>query len=61
MLRPQLPRRGLGDGAQEEGANALKELADNAQNRLAITDAGGIGPLVVLLGSKNLKARLCIP
>jgi hypothetical protein len=46
-----------GDGAQEEGAGALYALADNAANRLNITEAGGIGPLVVLLGSTNAKVR----
>ena len=46
-----------GDGAQEEGAGALYQLAENANNRLSITEAGGIGPLVLLLGSTNLSAR----
>ena len=46
-----------GDGAQEEGAGALVELADLAENRIAITELGGIGPLVALLGSSNSTAR----
>ena len=46
-----------GEGAQEEGAHALFALADHAPNRVAITEAGGIGPLVVLLGSKKGLAR----
>lgn len=37
-----------GEGAQEEGAHALFALADNAANRVSITEAGGIGPLVVV-------------
>ena len=47
--------RGL--SAQQEAAGALYALADDNGNRLAITQAGGIGPLVSLLGSSNLKAR----
>lgn len=48
---------GRGDDAQEEAAGALFELADDAGNRISITEAGGIGPLVTLLGSSNSKAR----
>ena len=46
-----------GDPAQEEAAGALFSLADDNSNRLAITEAGGIGPLVELLGSRNSRAR----
>ena len=42
-----------GDAAQEEAAGALYALAGEFGNRKAITDAGGIGPLVTLLGSDN--------
>jgi hypothetical protein len=45
-----------GDPAQE-AAGALFSLADDNSNRLAITEAGGIGPLVELLGSRNSRAR----
>lgn len=46
-----------GDEAQQEAAGALWALADHAVNRTAITEAGGIGPLVMLLGCENAKAR----
>ena len=46
-----------GDKAQEESAGALYELADEVGNRVAITNAGGIGPLVTLLGSDNTESR----
>ena len=46
-----------GESAQEEGAGALLELAELAENRIAITELGGIGPLVALLGSSNGTAR----
>lgn len=46
-----------GQEAQEEAAGALWALADHARNRVAITEAGGIGPLVMLLGCQNAKAR----
>ena len=46
-----------GGAAQEEAAGALYELADNAGNRVAITDCDGIGPLVSLLGNTNLQTR----
>ena len=46
-----------GDAAQEESAGALFALADDDGNRTSITEAGGIGPLVMMLGSKNLQAR----
>ena len=46
-----------GGEAQEEAAGALLALAENGSNRTAITEAGGIGPLVLLLGSSNDKAR----
>ena len=48
---------GQGEVAQQEAAGALYSLADDAANRIAITDAGGIGPLVLLLGSSNTRAR----
>ena len=46
-----------GPVAQEEAAGALYALANYAGNRVAITEAGGIGPLVLLLGSSNSRAR----
>ena len=46
-----------GPEAQEEAAGALYELAANAENRMAITDCDGIGPLVSLLGSSNVRTR----
>lgn len=46
-----------GQEAQEEAAGALEALARYARNRIAISDMGGIGPLVALLGSHNAKAR----
>ena len=46
-----------GQTAQEEAAGALKALAESATIRVAITEAGGIGPLVALLGGSNPKAR----
>jgi hypothetical protein len=42
-----------GDGAQEEAAGALFALADELGNRVAIAKAGGIQPIVTLLGSSN--------
>ena len=42
-----------GDGAQEEAAGALFALADELGNRVAIANAGGIQPIVTLLGSSN--------
>ena len=47
----------MGAQAQEEAAGALLALAEDASNRLAITEAGGIGPLVSLLGCDNRNAR----
>ena len=46
-----------GSEAQEEAAGALVALAENEGNRMGITEAGGIGPLVLLLGCTNDKAR----
>ena len=46
-----------GPEAQEEAAGALWALADFESNRLAITETGGIGPLVSLLACDNPKAR----
>ena len=46
-----------GSEAQEESAGALWALAVDPANRIAITEAGGIGPLVELLGCTNAKAR----
>ena len=46
-----------GDAAQEEAAGALYALADEVGNRVAITNAGGIGPLVTLLGSPNSMSQ----
>ena len=47
----------MGDEAQEEAAGALLALAETEQSRRLMTDAGGIAPLVLLLGSLNDKAR----
>ena len=47
----------MGESVQEAAAGALYSLASNARNRLAIASAGGIGPLVALLGSTNATAR----
>lgn len=44
--------------AQAEAAGALWALADHASNRLSITESGGIGPLVSLLGCDNSHARM---
>ena len=46
-----------GAEAQEEAAAALLALADCERDRLAITESGGIGWLVRLLGCDNPKAR----
>ena len=46
-----------GSDAQEDAAGALYALADHGSNRLVITEAGGIAPLVALLGSVNVRAR----
>ena len=46
-----------GSEAQEAAAGALFALADHDSNRLAITEADGIGWLVQLLGCDNPKAR----
>ena len=46
-----------GGDAQEAAANALCALAGDSGNRLLITESGGIGPLVLLLGCDNPKAR----
>lgn len=46
-----------GAEAQEEAAGAILALADHEGNRLAITESGGIGFLVMLLGCDNPRAR----
>jgi vacuolar protein 8 len=46
-----------GPEAQEEAAGALFALADHEGNRVAITEANGIGWLVQLLGCDNPAAR----
>ena len=46
-----------GPQAQEEAAGALFALADHEGNRVAITESGGIGWLVMLLGCDNPRAR----
>lgn len=46
-----------GDEAQEQAAGALWALADHANNRVTINEAGGIDPLVKLLGSPNGRSR----
>lgn len=43
--------------AQQEAAGALAALAVDGSNRAAIADAGGIGPLVMLLGLSNTRSR----
>lgn len=48
---------GRGADAQEAAAYALWALAGDSGNRLLITESGGIGPLVLLLGCNNPKAR----
>ena len=48
---------GLGPEAQEEAAGAMWALADFKSNRVAITEGGGIGPLVSLLACDNPRAR----
>jgi vacuolar protein 8 len=48
---------GRGADAQEAAAYAVWALAGDSDNRLAITESGGIGPLVLLLGCDNPKAR----
>ena len=47
-----------GPEAQEEAAGAILALADHEGNRLAITESGGIGWLVLLLGCDNPRARV---
>lgn len=47
-----------GDEAQEEAAGAILSLADHEGNRLTITESGGIGWLVMLLGCDNPRARM---
>ena len=43
---------------QEQAAEALANLANDAdENRVAIVEAGGIVPLLALLGSASVKAR----
>ena len=46
-----------GPEAQEEAAGAILALAANEVNRATITDSGGIGWLVMLLGCDNPRAR----
>ena len=46
-----------GPEAQEEAAGALFALSDHERNRMAITEADGIGWLVMLLGCDNPRAR----
>ena len=46
-----------GDAEQEEASGALRALADNPAIRNAITESGGIRPLVIMLGGSNPKAR----
>lgn len=48
---------GRGEDAQEASAFALWALASDSGNRALITELGGIGPLVLLLGCNNRKAR----
>ena len=44
-------------GAQEMAAGALKNLANNADNQVAIAAAGGIAPLVTLLKEGSPSAQ----
>ena len=46
-----------GAEAQEAAAGAVLALAETVANRLIITEAGGIGFLVSMLGCNNLMAR----
>ena len=46
-----------GEAEQEEASGALRALADNPAIRNAITESGGIRPLVMMLGGSNPKAR----
>ena len=46
-----------GQGAQEEAAGALTALCRFESNRIEISEKGGIGPLVSLLGSPIAKSR----
>ena len=57
VLAAIIAERDRGEAAQEEAAGALYALAEHATNRLEITEAGGIGPLVVLLGCSHPMAR----
>ena len=56
-IPPLVALLALHGDAQEEAAAALKALAEDARIREAITQAGGIGPLVALLGGNNPQAR----
>lgn len=47
----------MGEEAQEEAAGALRALADTEHSRRLMTEAGGMAPLVLLLGSPNERAR----
>ena len=47
----------MGEEAQEEAAGALVALAESIQCRRLINEAGGIAPLVLLLGSTNERTR----
>ena len=53
----ELLRGGCGPNAQKEAAVALKALAHNEINRVAIAEADGIAPLVDLLGSTTQAVR----
>lgn len=46
-----------GDEAQEAAAGAILALAETVANRLIITESGGIGFLVSMLGCNNPRAR----
>ena len=46
-----------GNEAQTEAAGALHALASHEHNRLAITEAGGIGLITNVLACENERAR----
>ena len=56
-IAPLVALLSRGDAEQEEAAGALRSLADHAVIRPAITESGGIGPLVMMLGGSNPRAR----
>lgn len=50
------------EAAQEQAAAALANLArDSSDNRTSIVDAGGIPPLLALLGSSSAQVPIYTP